>query len=75
MRYVACFISEAQGLAAISLLLYPVKNCGRHTKLRLHYAICRLRLYSNLFIHILSLSKSHNDVASIQKNRGINRTV
>ena len=39
-------------------------------KLQLHDAIYRLRFYSNLLIHILSLSNSHNNVASIQKNRG-----
>ena len=39
-------------------------------KLQLHDAIYRLRFYSNSLIHILSLSNSHNDVASIQKNRG-----
>ena len=39
-------------------------------KLQLHDAIYRLRFYSNLLINILSLSNSHNDVASIQKNRG-----
>ena len=38
-------------------------------KLRLHYAIYWLRFCSNSFIHILSLSNSHNNVASIQKNR------
>ena len=38
-------------------------------KLRLHDAIYRLRFYSNLLIHILSLSNSHNNVVSIQKNR------
>ena len=38
-------------------------------KLQLHDAIYRLRFYSNSLIHILSLSNSHNDVASIQKNR------
>ena len=32
-------------------------------------AIYRLRFYSNSLTHILSLSNSHNDVASIQKNR------
>ena len=33
--------------------------------------IYRLRFYSNLFIHILLLSNSHNNaVASIEKNRG-----
>ena len=39
-------------------------------KLQLHDAIHRLRFYSNLLIHILSLSNSHNNVASLQKNRG-----
>ena len=39
-------------------------------KLQLHYAIYRLRFYSNSLIHVLSLSNSHNKVASIQKNRG-----
>ena len=39
-------------------------------KLQLHEAIYLLRLYLNSLIHILSLSNSHNSVASIQKNRG-----
>ena len=39
-------------------------------KLQLHDAIYRLRFYSKSLIHILSLSNSHNNVASIQKNRG-----
>ena len=39
-------------------------------KLQLNNAIYRLRFYSNSLIHILSLSNSHNNVASIQKNRG-----
>ena len=38
-------------------------------KLQLHGAIYRLRFYSNSLIHILSLSNSHNNVASIQKNQ------
>ena len=38
-------------------------------KLQLHDAIYRLRFYSNSLIHILSLSNSHNNLASIQKNR------
>ena len=38
-------------------------------KLQLHYAIYRLRFYSNSLIHILSLSNSHNKVALVQKNR------
>ena len=41
-----------------------------HLKLQLHDAIYGLRFYSNSLIHILSLSNSHNNVASLQKNRG-----
>ena len=41
-----------------------------HLKLQLHDAIYRLRFYSNSLSHILSLSNLHNNVASIQKNRG-----
>ena len=43
-------------------------NCT--LKLQLHDAIYRLRFFSNSLIHILSLSNSHNSIASIQKNRG-----
>ena len=39
-------------------------------KLQLHDAVYRVRFHSNSLIHILSLSNSHNNVASIQKNRG-----
>ena len=39
-------------------------------ELRLQDAIYRLRFYTNSLIHILSLSNSHNNGASIQKNRG-----
>ena len=42
----------------------------RKFKLRLHDAIYWLRFYSNSLIHTLLLSYSHNDIASIQKNRG-----
>ena len=38
-------------------------------KLQLHDAIYRLQFYSNSLTHILLLSSSHNNVASIQKNR------
>ena len=38
-------------------------------KLQLHYETYRLRFYSNSLIHILSLSNSRTNVASIQKNR------
>ena len=44
-----------------------LKSC---LKLQLHDAIYRLRFYSNSLIHILSLSNSHNNLASIQKDRG-----
>ena len=39
-------------------------------KRQLHDAIYRPRFYSNSLIHILSLSNSYNNVASVQKNRG-----
>ena len=48
---------------------YTWDNAG-DLKLQLHDAIYQLRFYSNSLIHILSLSNSHNNVASIQKNRG-----
>ena len=38
--------------------------------LQLHDAIYWLQFYPNSLIHILSLSNSHNDVASIQKTWG-----
>ena len=53
-------------LARLQLFVI-ILNC---VKLQLHDAIYRLRFYSNSLIHILSLSNSHNNVASIQKNRG-----
>ena len=48
---------------------YTWDNAG-DLKLQLHDAIYRLRFYANSLIHILSVSKSHSNVASIQKNRG-----
>ena len=45
------------------------EGCGIKVKLQLHDAIYRLRFYSNSLIHILSLSNSHNNVVSLQKNR------
>ena len=39
-------------------------------KLRLQDASYRLRFHSSSLIHTLSLSNSHSNVASIQKNRG-----
>ena len=38
--------------------------------LRLHDAIYRLRFYSISLTHTLSLSNSHSNIASIQKNQG-----
>ena len=46
-----------------------------YLKLQLHDAIYRLRSYSNSLIHVLSLSNSHNNVASLQRIGAINRTV
>ena len=39
-------------------------------KLQLHDEIYLLRFYSNSLSHILSLSNSHNNVESLQNNRG-----
>ena len=47
-----------------------VKKVITTLKLRLHDAIYRLRFYSNSLIPILSLSNSHHNIASIQKNQG-----
>ena len=56
---------------AIKYDCFKLDGSGKcRVKLQLHYAIYRLRFYSNSVIHILSLSNSHNNVASIQKNRG-----
>ena len=38
--------------------------------LQLHDTIYRLRFYSKSLIHIVSLSNSHKNIASIQKNQG-----
>ena len=46
------------------------KSLKFDVKLRLHDTIYQLRFYSNSLIHILSLSKSHNNAASLQKNPG-----
>ena len=56
--------------AVVNQRLGEYEKSAEHIKLQLHGAIHRLRFYSNLLIHILSLSNSHNNVASIQKNRG-----
>ena len=59
-------------LAFFPQIFYQNKNVAAFTslKLQLHDAIYRLRFYSNSLVHILSLSNSHNNVASIQKNQG-----
>ena len=72
------FKTTCNRLVALNLALYmlsdPVHTCLRthqlftELKLQLHDAIYRLRFYSNLLTHILSLSNLHNDLASIQKN-------
>ena len=60
--------SKSLFLLTVALLCFQAKKLP--FKLQLHDAIYRLRFYSNSLIHILSLSKSHNNVASLQKNRG-----
>ena len=61
----------SQNVLFLSLPARTINKTGLNVlKLRLHDAIYRLRFYSNSFIHILSLSNAHNNVASIQKNRG-----
>ena len=57
--------ADTRELLSSSLFLLTTR-----IKLQLHDAIYLLRFYSNSLIHILSLSNSHNNVASIQKNRG-----
>ena len=57
-----------------NLILFGLARPGttykRRVKLQLHDPIYRLRFYSSSLIHILSLSNSHNNMVSIQKNRG-----
>ena len=48
---------------------YTWDNAG-DLKLQLHDAIYRLRFYSNSLAYNLLLANSHNNVASLQKNRG-----
>ena len=47
-----------------------ISDTSNELKLQLHDAIYQLRFYSNWLIHILSLSNSHDNLASVQKNRG-----
>ena len=63
-------ISFATFLATLEKGIHCKLQESRSVKLPLHDGIYRLRFYSNSLIHILSLSTSHNNVASIQKNRG-----
>ena len=50
---------------------YNIWWCWIHgVKPQLHDAIYRLRFYSNLLTNILSLSNLHNNLVSIQNNRG-----
>ena len=57
-------------LARCTLPTHGNRQVKSSLKPQLHDAIYRLRFYSNSLIHILSLSNSYNNVASIQKNRG-----
>ena len=57
-------------LLLVMTILMLRKSLKFDVKLQLHDAIYRLRFYSNSLIHILSLSKSNNNVASLQKNWG-----
>ena len=64
---------RSSGSAAFNFLIKELteqRYVSIRLKLQLHDAIYRLRFYSNWLIHILSLSNLHNNVASIQKNRG-----
>ena len=58
------------GLKRKYFSIFKLADGSQVFKLQLHDAIYRLRFYSNSLIHILSLSNSHNNVVSIQKNRG-----
>ena len=51
-------------------IMAPLSRKSLSLRLQLHDAIHRLRFYSNSLIRVLSLSNSHNNVVSIQKNRG-----
>ena len=51
------------------LYSFTVKIIGIKIRLQLHYAIYRLRFYSELLIRVYMLSISYNDISWIQKNR------
>ena len=65
-----CYIFSEKCFIYINRYTRYHKDCDTSLKVQLHDAIYRLRFYSNSLIHNLSLSNSHNNVASIQKNRG-----
>ena len=75
-----CTILEPASSKIVKVAIHVLQKfsvhalCGHggmlQVELRLHDAIYRLRFCSNSLIHILSLSSLHNNVASIQKNRG-----
>ena len=67
LLYVTISKTHRYKISGVKIYGCIVKNSK--VKLQLHYAIYRLRFYSNSLIHILSLSNSHNNVASVQKNR------
>ena len=66
----SCLVNNAESKLRCALFGIPHIQISLTLKLQLHDAIYRLRFYSNSLIHILSLSNSHNNLASIQKNRG-----
>ena len=57
------------GVLLFCKIVYNNCTSSTYLKLQLHNAMYRLRKSSKSLIHILSLSNSHNNVASIQKNR------
>ena len=64
----AKFLKSMRKVNARKLKIDVEGHCSKF-KLQSHDPIYRLRFYSNSFIHILSLSNLHNNVASLQKNR------
>ena len=62
--------SNKTKLLLVITILVLRKSLKFDVKLQLRDAIYQLRFYSNSLIHILSLSRSHNNAASLQKNPG-----
>ena len=58
-----------EGHNIVSQTFYLPVSEPQTVKLQLHDAIYRLRFHLKSLIHNLSLSNSHNNAASIQKNR------